>query len=310
MFPQAMTSTSATTASMIIRGRSNRFRSGDKPPHMGDSVNGCSRNDRASWRSVGNTPARICGCTARSAAVAASIVWPGFIRNITVSHVIWSVSGVAGCTRGCTLIGTAMSNPLPTTGPKKSAGATPTMVAGVRSTITCAPIDARRPGETALPQSMTDDDHRTVRPSAVDVVGDSDCATEDRPHSERREIVAADEMVLDRLARASVGQHRLAAERPGEGAIERRPVAANLVERFVAGPVPWLQNSAETITRAMWIPDRQRAQQQPVHEGKDCGVGADAEREGEESDGGDDRCPAQRTDGEPEILKHVGLRAA
>ena len=58
----------------------------------------------------------------------------------------------------------------------------------------------------------------------------------------------------------------------------------------------------------MWILDRQRTQQQPVHEGEDRGVGADAQGQGEEGDARDDWCRAQRTDGEPDILKQGGLR--
>ena len=83
--------------------------------------------------------ARTCGCTARSAAVADWSGIPGFILSRMFIQGISSLNAMLGRICGSVLIGKIMSNGRPTSTPRKPGGVTPTIVTGMRSTITVAP---------------------------------------------------------------------------------------------------------------------------------------------------------------------------
>ena len=54
-----------------------------------------------------------------------------------------------------------------------------------------------------------------------------------------------------------------------------------------------------------WFRDRQRAEQKAVDEGKDRGVGPDAEGERQNRNASDDRSGAEHTNGDPQILSQA-----
>src|SRR5882672_7488662 len=221
MFAQAMTSTSATTMRMVINGRSNRCRNGDLRAPTGTRTNGSFRNDRASCPLFGIAAARICGCTARRAAVAASSDCPCLNRSVMLSHTRSSVSGVAGCTKGwpapdrkCDI------EPPPYDESDELRRRDPNY--RDRRAIddhSCA-NGARCCTEPRLPQSIADHGGQTVRPGARDVVGRRQSTAEDGGDAKRPEVVAADELMLHRPGVAAVREVRLSSERPRRRAVE------------------------------------------------------------------------------------------
>ena len=104
------------------------------------------------------------------------------------------LSGPPGFRRSTVPIGTATSNDRPTVGPRKRAGATPTMVKGYAVDGQRAADDAGIAAESALPEALAEDDGRAVRAAAAAVVGGRQAA---RPScgldAQRLEEAAADQ---------------------------------------------------------------------------------------------------------------------
>ena len=137
MFAHAITSTSATTTRRATSGRSKRSRSVDVPAPAGSSTNGSRR--KADWNCTGSEPARTCGCTARSAAVADSSDMPGFTRSMMFSHDALSSSSTSA------RIGRIRSKARPTSMPRNPGGVTPTIGTAERPSVMGAPIPLDAP---------------------------------------------------------------------------------------------------------------------------------------------------------------------
>ena len=95
MFAQAISSTSATTT-RIATQRPLEPLAQRRHAGAGRLERRKARCRNVDWNCFGSEPARICGCTARSAAVAAASDMPGFSRSMMFSQVMLSSNAMLG----------------------------------------------------------------------------------------------------------------------------------------------------------------------------------------------------------------------
>ena len=196
-------------------------------------------------------------------------------------------------------MGAATSKELPTVGPKKEGGVTPTIVKGTPFSVEGAAHRVGGPSEAALPERVADDGHRAFPSSAPPVVLEREGAPQDRRHADHVEERAAREEAGDDLGfpalreiEARVGERRRALQ---ELVL---PIADLLPDRV-------RPRAALQAHEADGIAHGQRAQDQAVHERVDRGVGADAEGQGQDRHEGEGRAAAQDADAVREVLAEV-----
>ena len=152
---------------------------------------------------------------------------------------------------------------------------------------------------------LEDDDGMSV---AVFVISGSEQAAELRAYAEDLEVVAGDEADTDHLAAVFADEAGALHSDAGEAAEDGVAVAEFQVLGVGEGvtAVAALRAEAAAFQAELHefarVFDGQHAQQDLVHQGEHGGVGADAEGQGEDGDGGEDRGFDQSADGETEFL--------
>ena len=163
-----------------------------------------------------------------------------------------------------------------------------------------APDDIRCAAEGVGPVIVRDDDDRVG--VADEIVRFGDEATEVRPDAEHGEIRARHDFRQHRLmlpSRRQVHRRRMPAQDAVEELRLRLQIAAHRVGHQVATAPAVRERIASPVDQhdAVRIPDRKQSQQHLIDERKDGGVGADAEREGQDRRQREGGRPYQRADG-------------
>jgi hypothetical protein len=161
-----------------------------------------------------------------------------------------------------------------------------------------------RATEPRLPEPVADDRNRPVRPAAARVVRLAERASEDRLHAEPLEETPArpDAVYVFGLRCLREVQPAI---RPRERIVEEIAVRAHLLPDRVGPCVAPLVSDTE-YGETLRLFHRQRADQQAVENRENRRVRADAKREREDRDGGDDRRGAQRAKRIADV-RHVHL---
>ena len=156
----------------------------------------------------------------------------------------------------------------------------------------------------ALPETVAQHQHAAA-PGLV-LVGQEAAAQRDR-HAEQVEQPAADGGALN-LARFAGADHGEQARGVGFHLLEHPGVFPHAHE--VGGRDPVVPGAVRIqhpdLVQAAGIPERQRLQQHAVHHAEDRAVGADAERERNQRDGGKRRRSPQRPQRVADVLPQLG----
>ena len=184
-------------------------------------------------------------------------------------------------------------------GPKKEGGVTPTIVKGTPFSGEGAAHRVGGPAESALPERVADDGHRTVRPAAPPVVFEREGAPQDRGHPHHVEEGAAREEARDDLGFAALREVEAGV---GEGGRALQELVLPLADLLPDGVGP---RAALQAHEADGVAHGQRSQDQAVHERVDRGVGADAQGQGQDRHQGEGRAAAQDADAVRQVLAEV-----
>ena len=171
--------------------------------------------------------------------------------------------------------------------------------------------DGRVAGEAPLPEPMAQYRHRVRARRPIVIVGEP--AAERRLHAQDGKRVARDELRLDALGLATIGERRRrrrARHQAAEGvvAIAKIPIHRMREGTLVRRPAAEGAGAVELHQLAR-ILDRQQPQQHLIHQREDGGVGADPQRQRQHDDDREGGRAGQRADGVAEILdqrRHVG----
>ena len=225
---------------------------------------------------------------------------PGFSRTMTSSHHEDGCLNQLSWPRidGSAAKGSITSVVRPTSTPKNPGGVTPTIVNGIRCTVSLAADDVLGGAEVLSPEAMTDDDDRAIRRGAA-VVGRCEQAPAHGAHTEFIKESSTYVCAVDGLCAAAtreiegLGRPR---ERAGEQLGLPRP---NLLPHGI-GP-----RSVGQQREAGRVADGQRPKNQAVEDREQRRVGADAERQRTDDGECESGALAQATPRVANVLPHA-----